>query len=404
MHNLDVAPAAKIQDVLSVPTQFSIAPSGSLPVAAFLQLALPTALETNASATTRFVFSKKSPMLQLPMGFVSRSVPPLQTASSLRDHASGALQDGIQSVIHPSFPDNPLPLWVLSYWVSMSYALENQRDWRASYDWVLARLDVVPADGPELGIIDEVLDILESLPWDIRLKGFGGLTDLRTTEIRPLLASSPIDGRILDSMIAVVVQRMQASDDEDLRSVSVEPLDFANILRLSDKRWKNYNTDRTFSRLRTIGSAFREGTLQRVLFPINIDNVHWAVIEVNTIHRSISYGDSLSWSCPTEDIDAICRWLGYHGFTRFKKENALQHGEQLDSFSCGIAAINTIKHVLFRDPLFTNDQAFSLRMGEFLDLAYDHLDVRISHSNRCKVETNQYIYYVTAFRLQQRFR
>ncbi|KAG1790375.1 hypothetical protein EV424DRAFT_926442 [Suillus variegatus] len=111
MHNLDVAPAAKIQDVLSVPTQFSIAPSGSLPVAAFLQLALPTALETNASATTRFVFSKKSPMLQLPMGFVSRSVPPLQTASSLRDHASGALQDGIQSVIHPSFPDNPLPLW-----------------------------------------------------------------------------------------------------------------------------------------------------------------------------------------------------------------------------------------------------------------------------------------------------
>ncbi|KAG1791940.1 hypothetical protein EV424DRAFT_1455805 [Suillus variegatus] len=39
MHNLDVAPVAKIQDVLSVPTQFSIAPSGSLPVAAFLQLA-----------------------------------------------------------------------------------------------------------------------------------------------------------------------------------------------------------------------------------------------------------------------------------------------------------------------------------------------------------------------------
>ncbi|KAG2362623.1 hypothetical protein BDR07DRAFT_1484569 [Suillus spraguei] len=183
MHNFDVAPAAKIQDVLSVPTQFSIAPSGSLSVAAFLHLALPTALETNPSATTRFVFLKKSSMLQLSVGFVSRSVLPLQTASSLHDHASGALQDGIQSVIHPLFPDDPLPLWVLSYWVSMSYALKNQCDWCTSYDWVLARLDVIPADGLELEIIDEVLDILESLPWDTHLKGFGGLTDLRTTEL-----------------------------------------------------------------------------------------------------------------------------------------------------------------------------------------------------------------------------
>ncbi|KAG1871544.1 hypothetical protein F4604DRAFT_1926276 [Suillus subluteus] len=366
---------AGFADVLSVPTQFSITPSGSLSVAAFLHLALPTALETDPSATTRFIFSRKSPMLQLPAGFVSQSVPPLQTASSLRNRASGTLQDGIQSVIHPSFPNDPLPLWVLSYWVSMSYALENQCDWRASYDWVLARLNVIPADGPELGIVDEVLDVLESLPWDTPLKGFGGLTDLRTTELRSLLVSSPIHGHILDSMIAIVVQCMQASNDEDLQSVSVEPLNFANILHLSDKRWKNYKTDRTFCCLRTIGSSLCEGTLQRVLFPINIDNVHWAVIAVNTIYQSISYADSLGWSWPTEDIDAIHHWLGYHGFARFNKATALQHGEQLDSFSCGIAAINTIKHALFRHPLFTNNQAFSLRMGEFLDLAYDHLEL-----------------------------
>ncbi|KAG1871526.1 hypothetical protein F4604DRAFT_1681622 [Suillus subluteus] len=350
---------AKIQNVLSVPTQFLIAPSGSLSVAAFLDLDLPTALETDASATTRFIFSKKSAMLQLPMGFISRSVPPLQMTSSLCDHVSGALQDGIQSVIHPSFPNDPLPLWVLLYWVSMSYALENQCDWRTSHDWVLARLDAIPADGPELEVIDKVLDILESLPWDTPLKGFGALTDLRTTELRPLLAPCPIHGRILDSMIAVVVQHIQVSDDDDLHN----------------KWWKNYKTDRTFRCLCTIGSALCEGTLQCVLFPININNVYWAVIEVNTIHQSISYANSLGWSWPTEDIDAIRHWLGYHGFARFNKATTLQHGEQLDSFLCGIAAINMIKHALFRDLLFTNDQAFSLHMGEFLNLAYDHLEL-----------------------------
>ncbi|KAG2158539.1 uncharacterized protein EDB93DRAFT_1245770 [Suillus bovinus] len=220
LHDLDVAPAAKIQDILSIPTQFSITPSSNLSVAAFLHLDLPTV---------------KSPMLQLLMGFISRSVLPLQTASCLHDRASGALQNGLKSVIHPSFPNDPLPLWVLSYWVSMSYALENQYNWCTSYDWVLARFNVVPADRPELEIINEVLDILESLPWDTPLKGFGGLTDLRTTKLRLLLVSSSIHGCVLDSMIAIVVQYMQASDDKDLQSVFIEPLDFANILRLSDK-------------------------------------------------------------------------------------------------------------------------------------------------------------------------
>ncbi|KAG1869406.1 hypothetical protein DFJ58DRAFT_742484 [Suillus subalutaceus] len=149
---------AKFQDVLSVPAPFSIAPSGSLSVATLLLLNLHTVLQNDASAT-RIFFSKKSPLLELPIDFVSWPVPPFQTASSLRDRASGAFQDGDKSVIHPSFPDDPLPMWVVSYWVAMSHALENQRDWRTSYDWVLDRLDVVPANGQELEIVDDVLDV-----------------------------------------------------------------------------------------------------------------------------------------------------------------------------------------------------------------------------------------------------
>jgi hypothetical protein len=166
----------------------------------------------------------------------------------------------------------------------MSHALESQHDWRTSYDWVLDRLDVVPADGQELEVVDEVLDVLESLPWDAPLKGFGAQTNLRTMELRPLLASCQIHRHVLDSMIAAVVEQMWASDDENLQSVSVEPLDFADILWLNEKWWNNYEMDRAFIHLRTIGSALHDGTLHHVLFPINIDNVHWAVIEVNTVN------------------------------------------------------------------------------------------------------------------------
>jgi len=292
--------SAKMWDILSVPAQFSIAPSGSLSVAALLHLDLHTVLEIDTHFI--FEFSKTSPMRQVPVDFASRSILPFQTAALLHDRASSALQDGNKSVIHPLFPSDPLPLWVLSYWVLMSYALENQCDWHTSHNWVLDRLDVVPAGGAELGIIDWVLDVLGSLPWDAPLKGFGAETNLRTTGLRPLLASCPIDGRVLDTLIASVVHCMQASDDGDLRLVSIEPLTFADILRLGEERWKNYKTDKAFSHLRVLGSALHEGTLQRVLFPINIDNVHWAAIEVNTINRSISYADSLNWSPPTHII------------------------------------------------------------------------------------------------------
>jgi hypothetical protein len=179
MSDLSVPSDAKLQDVLSIPAPFSIAPSGQLSVAELLLLNLHTVLENDALAT-RIIFSKNSPLLELPTDFASQPVPPFQTASSLRNRASSAFQDRDKSVIHPSFPDDPLPLWVVSYWAAMAHALESQRDWRMSYDWVLDRLDVVLADGQELEVVDEVLDVLESLPWDTPLKGFGAQTDLRT--------------------------------------------------------------------------------------------------------------------------------------------------------------------------------------------------------------------------------
>jgi hypothetical protein len=131
--------------------------------------------------------------------------------------------------------------------------------------------------------------------------------------------------------------------------------------------------DKAFIHLHAIGSALCEGTLHCILFPININNVHWAAIKVNTTNQSISYADSLGWSWPNEDIDTIHRWLGYHGFAKFNRMTTLQHGEQCDSFLCSIAAINTIKHALFQDLLFTNNRAFSLCMEEFLYIVYDHL-------------------------------
>ncbi|KAG2116151.1 hypothetical protein DEU56DRAFT_761610 [Suillus clintonianus] len=168
-----------------------------------LDFNLPANLETDL-LTTSIIFSQEFPMVQLPTDCVSQSVPTNSTATTLCDHAGSAWQDINQSVIHPSFPDDPLPLWVLSYWVSMC----------------------------------------QHLPWDAPLKGVGACTDLSTSGLRPLLASGPIGGRLVDTMIAAVVEHMQSSENGDRQIVCVKSLDFMNTLRLSEKRWRNYKTEK----------------------------------------------------------------------------------------------------------------------------------------------------------------
>jgi hypothetical protein len=74
MFDLCVPSDDKLQDVLSVPAPFSIAPSGHLSVTELLLLNLHTVLE-NDTLATRIKFSKKSPSLELPTDFTSQPVP-----------------------------------------------------------------------------------------------------------------------------------------------------------------------------------------------------------------------------------------------------------------------------------------------------------------------------------------
>lgn len=92
--------------------------------------------------------------------------------------------------------------------------------------------------------------------------------------------------------------------------------------------------------------------------------------------RTISYGDSLGWSLPVSYVTAVHCWLNNHGFALLDKA-AMACGEQLDSFSCAIVVINTIKHTIFEHPLFTEDSKYCLCMKEFLVLARSHLEVRL---------------------------
>ncbi|KAG2033526.1 hypothetical protein BDR03DRAFT_984999 [Suillus americanus] len=232
--------------------------------------------------------------------------------------------------------------------------------WIEAYDWVLQRLEDEDDQGCSASeVVDEVLDVLEHLLWDVDLKGFGAQASLCTLELLPLLADAMINGHVLDALIAATNDHVDEHND-----TAVEMLDFANILLLDNMQWSKYHFDRSFTQLHYLGGSLHNGTIQHVIFPVNIANVHWAIISVDTSAQMILYGDSLGWYMPSSYIDAIHHWLKIHGFTSFGK-GSLLHGEQTDSFSCAVAALNTIKHTVFGYPLFTDDSKYRLCIEEF---------------------------------------
>lgn len=123
---------------------------------------------------------------------------------------------------------------------------------------------------------------------------------------------------------------------------------------------------------RNTGDALWLGTQQRVLLPMNIEDMHWALFKVDAGRGEIKYGDTLSWSLPAGDTQRLQLWLRQHGIVPYTKSDDLPHGMQLDDFSCAIGMINTARHDIFGDDLFTNTTKFFLRLREFLLIVESH--------------------------------
>ncbi|KAG1865430.1 hypothetical protein F4604DRAFT_1905268 [Suillus subluteus] len=256
-------------------------PSQTLSVMQLLNLDLCASLDCNLSSDT-IIFSTNPPLLSLPNDFMAWSIPPLHCITQLLDQFSQAWFNGHASVIHPLSPTFHLPFWVLSYWREISRTLEARLAWISAHDWVLRRLEDEDVNDHafESVVIDEVLSMFEHLPWDVELKGFGAHASLHTSKLLPLLADLMVNGRLLDALVAAINDHV----DEHNGTV-VETLDFANVLLLD---------------------SLHNGTIQRVIFPINVANVHWAIISVDASTQMILYGDSLEWSMPSSYVDATC--------------------------------------------------------------------------------------------------
>lgn len=347
----------------------TVIPSRSIPIRDLLEMtSLPKTLEISSILDRRSMFSPMPPNAPANLHYhiSDRPIPTLAFTNSLLDQFGQRWFDGMQSVYDLTNDTLRLPFWVLTYWQHMGLVLQGQKLWCDARTWVLNC--AVESEAGEQAARDTVI-VFNRLGWDISLSGAAG--GMRSLEWALFLSSQPVLGRFVDAMVGTINE--QVAQDSDLRrSVSVRELSFTNALRYDLQRWRGYQDDPGFAGLRNTGSALRQGTLQRVLLPTNIDDVHWALFKVDASRGEIQYGDTLNWSLPVGDTERIQIWLRKHGIGPYMKSDDLTHGVQRDDFSCAIGMINIARHDIFGDVLFTDATKCVLRLREFHLIVESH--------------------------------
>jgi hypothetical protein len=96
---------------------------------------------------------------------------------------------------------------------------------------------------------------------------------------------------------------------------------------------------------------------------------HWACLLIDSKARTICWGDSIGCAMPAGGEGRLRMWLSlFLPHTQFLPLQNLPCASQSDSYSCGIIAINTLKHHLFGEELWTSPRRETLRIEEFLDI------------------------------------
>ncbi|KAG1806682.1 uncharacterized protein HD556DRAFT_1436623 [Suillus plorans] len=373
-HDVDIPSVISAEQkdrLLKLPPHYTyFIPLSSLPVSVLVD-STPTLPDFDPALTEldtcKFFSSVECNTSNFASSFFQHSIPPLHLSSRLLDTFEQAVHDGAKSMCDPHFPGN-LPCWVLTYWYDVGHAVASKQTWSLAHNW-LARCGLGSPDIELAAAIDKISCALQTLGWDTALQGPGAF--LQTLDLAEFLDSTPMKGHFVDAMVNEISHRIQ-SDTHLHKTTVVEELTFGKTLRYDAKRWSQYMFDRGFTRICELGDLLCDGKLTSVIFPININDVHWTVFLVDAKNREICYGDSLGWTWPREDVDLIQKWLHEHGFTSFSKGAELPHGHQEDAYSCAIAMINIIRHQLFDTPLFTDDKKDLLHMQELIFLLHGH--------------------------------
>jgi hypothetical protein len=366
----------------ALPAETSLLPSPSLPVLNLLDFPTPPITLSLHGAKPEEVFSNhasthtSSECLHLP-------APSHGILKSLTACAGQAMLDGRISVQHWDHSGIFLPFNALGIWALIIEADTAKNAWRDALTW----FDQQHCNGTiPTPYIPRVMKLLGALPWKDHIKGLSSwlnITDMATFLSQDWLSDAHVDSMLGAAMhlrrdtLSHMVPRTELILSDFVTHILASPLLETSPIPSDYAEKAPKSVQRLGSIISECSSAIRVTTVS--FSPPG----HWACLIVDFQTRTIGWGDSAGRAAPASLEKRLKTWLGlFSPQIKFSALQALPCAEQTDGYSCGIIAVNTLKHNIFGDRLWSESHRESLHIAEFLDI------LELSESHRVTVHSS----------------
>ena len=357
----------------------AVLPSDSLPVSELLELCLPSFSRVMPSMEPEQCFSNHPPTESVAI-YLSRPVPPVTFIEGLRSAARQAMLNGRLSIVDWTRKNSSsfFSFELIEFWTSLTKIIHARQRWEAALRWVEQAVRDDPLDKD----VREIHLILQTTPWDANLKILRSrltFLEMATFLSNHWLSSSHVD-MVLSSIATRQLQINSGPGQEHHRyligntvlseHLDLSPLLHNNISPLHTLPLQSYCSQAPQD-LQCAGAHLARCQPDgEVVFVAYSPPGHWAAVSV-TSKGTLEWADSLGRRPPSSLVVGVQNWLRYNLPTiSFSLGDNFQCSRQTDGYSCGIMALNAIKHRIFGDKLWSEKNRARLRIREFLDIMH----------------------------------
>ena len=365
----------------ALPMATSLLPSPLLPVLHLLDFPIPPITQSLSGISPENIFSYHN-ATHTSTECQRLSAPSKGVLQVLRACAGQAMLDGKISVKHWDQTDVYLPFDSLGTWALVVEADAAKNAWRTALKWLdqQHRDETIP-----MQYTPRVMKLLGTVPWKDYIKGLG--SGLSVTDMAAFLSKEWLSDAHIDGMLKAAVHLRHDILSHMVPRTEIVFSDFiTHLLATPFLETSPISSDyilKAPKSVQKLGSVISESSSDIRIATISFSPPgHWACLIIDCQIGTIGWGDSAGRAAPAGLEKRLKAWLGlFAPQIQFSAPQVLPCARQTDAYSCGIIAVNTLKHNVFGDKLWNVSCRESLRIAEFLDI------LEISESHNTSVRT-----------------
>jgi hypothetical protein len=350
------------------PVVLTLLPPASLPVLRFLEFAftVPQITDNFQDIKPEELFSTHE-ATHTSLDCFKIQAPSSDFLTRLQACAGQAMRHGRISIRHWDRKGIYLPFDALGTWARILEVDAAKEAWDRALQWMEKQHQTIPQQ-----YATQVMSLLRNVPWKGHIKGLG--SGLTITDMAGFLSKEWLSDSHIHTMLAVTRSLRHNTISNADPCIEIVSPDFASHLRFcpvltmtpTKAEYSSFASKSLFNLGEKLESAVSGMRIAAVAFS---PDDHWACLFIDSRARTICWGDSTGRDVPDGFEARLRAWLAI--FLPDKQFLPLRHlscARQTDSYSCGIISVNTLKHHIFGDDLWTTSRREVFRIQEFLDI------------------------------------